>query len=435
MRFYKLLPANGLYCRSFCLLLREIMDNNKEILATKQRFGIIGNSEPLNDAIRRALLAAKVDLSVLINGESGAGKEFFPKIIHDNSSRKHNKYIAVNCGAIPEGTIDSELFGHEKGAFTGAVAARKGYFEEANGGTIFLDEVAELPMPTQARLLRILENGEYIKVGASVVQKSNVRIIAATNVDLRKAVSERKFREDLFHRLSTIPIVVPALRDRGDDILLLTRKFAGDFANRYRTEGVVLDDSAKAELLNYPWPGNVRQLKNVVEQINLFESGNTLNASQVRKYLPDFEGFTGAVATQTSTQASSTYEQEREMLLKMILQINRELEDLKEKVYTLMHGTGAKTDSNLPVLINRHTSIANDDTKLPTMLSHSDYMPHIVEDVTDSTLSLEDSERELIRKALERNGNNRRKTAGELKISERTLYRKIKEYGLENPEL
>ena len=290
-------------------------------------------------------------------------------------------------------------------------------------------------MPTQARLLRILENGEYIKVGSSVVQKSNVRIIAATNVDLRKAVSERKFREDLFHRLSTIPIVVPALRDRGDDILLLTRKFAGDFANRYRTEGVVLDDSAKAELLNYPWPGNVRQLKNVVEQINLFESGNTLNALQVRKYLPDFEGFTGAVATQTSTQASSTYEQEREMLLKMILQINRELEDLKEKVYTLMHGTGAKTDSNLPVLLNRHTPIANDDTKLPTMLSHSDYMPHIVEDVTDSTLSLEDSERELIRKALERNGNNRRKTAGELKISERTLYRKIKEYGLENPEL
>ena len=409
-------------------------ENSQEILGAKQRFGIIGNSEPLNDAIRRALLAAHVDLSVLIIGESGAGKEFFPKIIHENSARKHKKYIAVNCGAIPEGTIDSELFGHEKGAFTGAIAARKGYFEEANGGTIFLDEVAELPMPTQARLLRILENGEYIKVGSSVVQKSDVRIIAATNVELRKAVEERRFREDLFHRLSTIPITVPPLRKRGDDILLLTRKFSSDFANRYRTDGVTFDDSAKAELKNYSWPGNVRQLKNVIEQINLFEAGRTLDAEAVRPYLPVYGKDFTPVVTNSSSSNSPTYEQERDMLLQLIFKLNKEIEALKDKVYG--SDEHVKDRSSVPVLFNKQQSgVHHNDFKFEDyhhiISRQDDFDGHEVEDATYTTMSLEDTEKESIKRALERNSGKRKKTADELQISERTLYRKIKEYGLE----
>lgn len=408
-------------------------DNAKEILQAKQRFGIIGNSEPLNDAIRRAILAAHVDLSVLINGESGAGKEFFPKIIHENSIRKHKRYIAVNCGAIPEGTIDSELFGHEKGAFTGAIAARKGYFEEANGGTIFLDEVAELPMPTQARLLRVLENGEYIKVGSSTVQKCDVRIIAATNVDLRKAVEEKKFREDLFHRLSTIPIYVPPLRKRGDDILLLTRKFAGDFSQKYKTDGVVFNETAKAELLKYGWPGNVRQLKNVIEQINLFEAGKTLGADEVRPYLPVYNvGFTPVVTGESNT--SPAYEQERDMLLQLIFNIKQELETLKKKIYGT-DGDDMPNEPERPILhkLPAHKDNGNAEINYhnSSIYTSSNFEHHEVEDATYTPMSLEETEKESIKKALEKNRGKRKKTADELQISERTLYRKIKEYGLE----
>lgn len=266
----------------------EINDISPEIQRVKQRYSIIGNASALLGAVSRAMQVAPIDLSVLIIGESGVGKEFFPNIIHDFSARKHNKYIAVNCGAIPEGTIDSELFGHEKGAFTGAISSRKGYFEEADGGTIFLDEVAELPLTTQARLLRVLESGEYIKVGSSEVQKTNIRVVAATNKNMLEAVSEGKFREDLYYRLSTILIQIPALRERGNDILLLTRKFANDFAEKYRMPAIKLNDNAKEVLLGYRWPGNVRQLKNVIEQVSLFEAGEDVDGEKMKKYLPQY---------------------------------------------------------------------------------------------------------------------------------------------------
>ena len=309
------------------------MSNMTEIspqaVAMKQRLGIVGNASALNNAVERALRVAPIDLSVLVTGESGTGKEFFPQIIHLNSARKHGKYIAVNCGAIPEGTIDSELFGHEKGAFTGAVASRKGYFEEASGGTIFLDEVAELPLTTQARLLRVLESGEFIKVGSSEVQKTNIRVVAATNVDMARAVAEGKFREDLYYRLSTVQISVPALRDRGSDILLLARKFASDFAERYRTPQVTFDDEARERLLHYRWPGNVRQLKNVVEQIALFEAGRVITSADIVPYLP--ESVNSYVPT-LMQPAGGAYEREREMLFNMIFKLQREIEALREQV-------------------------------------------------------------------------------------------------------
>lgn len=303
--------------------------NPQELLQAKQRFGIIGNSQALMAAVGRAMQVAPIDLSVLVNGESGAGKEFFPQIIHAYSSRKHNKYIAVNCGAIPEGTIDSELFGHEKGAFTGAISSRKGYFEEADGGTIFLDEVAELPLTTQARLLRVLESGEFIKVGSSTVQKTNIRVVAATNVNMQKAVAEGRFREDLYYRLSTIFIAVPPLRDRGDDILLLARKFSRDFAEKYRMPAIEFDDSAKSVLLSFRWPGNVRQLKNMVEQISLFDAGQTVSGADVRTYLPDAgSDYTPAVA---AGDFRHSYEKERELLFKMIFEMRQELDNLREE--------------------------------------------------------------------------------------------------------
>ena len=314
------------------------LEISPEILQAKQRFGIIGNSQPLLAAVSRAMQVAPIDLSVLINGESGAGKEFFPQIIHNYSPRKHKKYIAVNCGAIPEGTIDSELFGHEKGAFTGAISSRKGYFEEADGGTIFLDEVAELPLTTQARLLRVLESGEFIKVGSSEVQKTNIRVVAATNVNMQKAVAEGRFREDLYYRLSTIYIAVPPLRDRGDDILLLARKFSKDFAERYRMPAVEFDDTAKTAMMTYRWPGNVRQLKNVVEQISLFEAGHKLSAAEMMEYLPD-AGHEYAPAV-SAERVSYDYEKEREVIFKMLFEMRNEIAKLHEAI-----GHHGKADS------------------------------------------------------------------------------------------
>ena len=403
-----------------------------EIREAKQRFGIIGNSPSLMAAISRALQVAPIDLSVLINGESGAGKEFFPQIIHAFSSRKHNKYIAVNCGAIPEGTIDSELFGHEKGAFTGAISSRKGYFEEANGGTIFLDEVAELPLTTQARLLRVLESGEFIKVGSSEVQKTNIRVVAATNVNMQKAVAEGRFREDLYYRLSTIFIAVPPLRDRGDDIILLSRKFSRDFADKYRMPAIELDDTAKQALLAYRWPGNVRQLKNLIEQISLFDAGRKISADDVTSYLPYAGGdFTPAVAP---GEMHYSYEKEREMLFKMIFEMRKEIDSLRDEIKDFAHGSTHSQMGTIKNLQKGYTS----QPMLPQHPVHevhdAEYVnaePASADDAQTATMTLEDTERETIRRSLERNDGKRKKTADELKISERTLYRKIKEYGLE----
>lgn len=300
---------------------------SEEVKKAKQRFSIIGSAPSLLNAIDRAIIVAPIDLSVLVTGPSGAGKEFFPKIIHAYGSRKHKKYIAVNCGAIPEGTIDSELFGHEKGAFTGAVSARKGYFEEANGGTIFLDEVAELPMTTQARLLRVLETGEYLKVGSSTVQKTDIRVVAATNVDLQERIKKGKFREDLYYRLSTIQINIPALHERGDDILLLAKKFAVDFAERYMKPQITFDESAQHALLVYNWPGNVRQLKNVVEQLALFHAGNVVTRREVIELLP-----LSATPESSLSQAGHSYESEREFLWQSILSLRAELSDLRREL-------------------------------------------------------------------------------------------------------
>ncbi len=404
------------------------VDITPEIREAKQRFGIIGNSPALMAAVSRALQVAPIDLSVLINGESGAGKEFFPQIIHAFSSRKHSKYIAVNCGAIPEGTIDSELFGHEKGAFTGAISSRKGYFEEANGGTIFLDEVAELPLTTQARLLRVLESGEFIKVGSSEVQKTNIRVVAATNVNMQKAVAEGRFREDLFYRLSTIFIAVPPLRDRGDDIILLSRKFSRDFADKYRMPAIELDDSAKNALLSYRWPGNVRQLKNLIEQISLFDAGRRISAEDVGKYLPYAGGdFTPAIA---AGEVHHSYETEREMLFKMIFEMRKEIDNLRKEIEDMGNGSMPHNTTIKNLQKNYIPQPVLPAHPLPVAQSHAEEF--VGEEITDDTaMTLEDTERETIRRSLERNDGKRKKTAEELKISERTLYRKIKEYGLE----
>lgn len=418
-----------------------------DILKAKQRYSIIGNASALVNAVGRAIQVAPIDLSVLIIGESGSGKEFFPNIIHDYSARKHNRYIAVNCGAIPEGTIDSELFGHEKGAFTGAISSRKGYFEEADGGTIFLDEVAELPLTTQARLLRVLESGEYIKVGSSVVQKTNIRVVAATNKDMLQAVSEGKFREDLYYRLSTILIQVPPLRARGNDILLLARKFAGDFAEKYRMPNVKLLDDAKNALLSYRWPGNVRQLKNVIEQLSLFEAGNSVDAEQVKKYLPQYGGDYKPAVTSAS---SFNYNQERELLFKMLFKMQNELDELRSRLESVQHRARETRHIDTTSSEMRHShslmhySSQYDKTEETSEVEYSEVagdeqdvqdIEHVaVEKVSAKslgTMTLEDTERETIRRSLERNGGKRRRTAEELNISERTLYRKIKEYGLE----
>lgn len=414
----------------------SLTDNDipAEVRQARQRFGIVGNAPALIRAIGRALRVAPIDLSVLVTGESGSGKEFFPKIIHNYSPRKHARYIAVNCGAIPEGTIDSELFGHEKGAFTGAVATRKGYFEEADGGTIFLDEVAELPLTTQARLLRVLESGEFIKVGSSQVQRTNIRVVAATNVDMLAAVAEGRFREDLYYRLSTVQIAVPPLRDRGADIMLLARKFAGDFSERYRMPAITFDDEARSSMLHYGWPGNVRQLKNVVEQLALFHAGETLSRQQLQPYLPgNVNVYTPAVIGRDSAGAGSgAYEREREMLFNMIFNMQREIDRLREAI-------DRHTDNERATSHDLCLSMPGDsDLHETPHMSHSIVKMSDWQDITGTTAvntaqpkSLEDTEREAIQRTLEKNGGRRKATAQELNISERTLYRKIKEFGLE----
>lgn len=403
-----------------------------QVLRAKQRFGIIGNAPALIAAVERAIRVAPIDLSVLVTGESGSGKEFFPQIIHEFSSRKHAKYIAVNCGAIPEGTIDSELFGHEKGSFTGAVGTRKGYFEEADGGTIFLDEVAELPLSTQARLLRVLETGEFFKVGSSTVQRTDIRVVAATNVDMLKAVEEGRFREDLYYRLSTVNIAVPPLRDRGNDIMLLARKFASDFGERYRMPPVTFSDEARGLMMRYRWPGNVRQLKNVVEQTALFDAGREVTADDIEQYLPAG----GPVYTPVIASAPShTYDREREAIFNMIFRMQKEIDALRAEI------------EKRPAPAQQIATPASEVREMPMSLVHYHHPAahtSTVEDITadditaagsaatpQPSLTLEDTERETIRRSLENNGGRRKATARELNISERTLYRKIKEYGLE----
>ena len=392
----------------------------EDILKVKQRFSIVGNSPALLAAIERAVKVAPIDLSVLVTGESGSGKEFFPKIIHAYGARKHKKYIAVNCGAIPEGTIDSELFGHEKGSFTGAISTRKGYFEEADGGTIFLDEVAELPLTTQARLLRVLETGEFLKVGSSIVQKTDIRIVAATNVDLLKAVEKGKFREDLYYRLSTVMIDVPPLHDRGDDIVLLARKFAADFSEKYMTAPITFSEDARRAMLLYRWPGNVRQLKNVVEQLALFNAGTEIERRTLLELLPMNYGDSAALV---STRPLHSYESEREMLFQMIYSMQREIADLKANL-----GEG-----------NVHNMVSNPGNA-QSLIKYNSEAP--VFDIRDNTPAeeiqdpavpgtLEDAERETIAAALRRNNGNKKLTAEQLNISQRTLYRKIHELGLE----
>ena len=397
----------------------------EEVQQAKMRFGIIGSAHALMEAVQRAIKVAPIDLSVLVTGESGVGKEFFPKIIHAFSARKHARYIAVNCGAIPEGTIDSELFGHEKGAFTGAISARKGYFEEADGGTIFLDEVAELPLTTQARLLRVLESGEFIKVGSSNVQRTNIRIVAATNVDMLKAVAEGRFREDLYYRLSTVQIHVPALRDRGNDIALLARKFASDFAERYRTPAITLGDDARRLLLQYRWPGNVRQLKNVIEQAALFQAGATVSADDLRRYMPsDSTGYAPAIAT----PAAHNYAQEREILFNMIFRMQREIDSLRAMISdsetTHHHQNGIIDNMPRSLVTLAHAAEVN-GRQAPIDVTASELTDATAD--TISPISLEDTERETIRRVLDKHAGRRKAAAQEL----RTLYRKIKEYGLE----
>lgn len=391
-----------------------------DVQQIKLRFGIIGNNAGLNRAIDVALQVAPTDLSVLITGESGVGKETFPQIIHQNSPRKHGQYIAVNCGAIPEGTIDSELFGHEKGSFTGALSDRKGYFEVADGGTIFLDEVGELPTSTQARLLRVLETGEFIRVGSSKVQKTNVRIVAATNVNLLQAVSEGKFREDLFYRLSTVPIQVPPLRERGDDIILLFRKFASDCAEKYRMPAVRLEEDARQLMLSYRWPGNVRELKNVTERISVIEESREISATVLRLYLPDtnMEKFPVLVKQESDQKV---FNSEREILYQVLFDMKKDVNDLKKLVHDIMGGKMPVNVQEEPVTYSHPIHAVQ---SAPTIQE--------VEEVKEEEpISLEDAEKEMIRKALEKNNGRRKYAAADLKISERTLYRKIKEYNLE----
>ena len=390
-----------------------------EVQQIKQRFGIIGNSPGLNRAIDVALQVAPTDLSVLITGESGVGKETFPQIIHQNSPRKHGQYIAVNCGAIPEGTIDSELFGHEKGSFTGALADRKGYFEVADGGTIFLDEVGELPIPTQARLLRVLETGEFIKVGSSKVLKTNVRIVAATNVNLIQAVADGKFREDLYYRLNTVPIQIPPLRERPDDIILLFRKFAGDCAEKYRMPPVRLDDEARQLLTSYRWPGNVRELKNITERISVIEENRDITADVLRLYLPDLNVEKYPVLVKKQDNDQKFFNSEREILYQVLFDMKKDVNDLKKLVHDIMGG-------KMPMPVADETPYAH-----PIRPVHSAPIQEAEAVEEEETLSLEEVEKEMIRKALEKHNGRRKNAAADLKISERTLYRKIKEYNLE----
>jgi transcriptional regulator with PAS, ATPase and Fis domain len=408
------------------------------IQQVKQRFAIIGDNPMLNRAIDIAMQVAPTDLSVLITGESGTGKEVMPQIVHQLSARKHGPYIAVNCGAIPEGTIDSELFGHEKGSFTGAHEARKGYFEVANGGTIFLDEVAELPMPTQSRLLRVLETGEFIRVGSSKVQKTNVRIVAATNVNIIDAINKNKFREDLYYRLNTVPIITPPLRERKEDIHLLFRKFATDFADRYKMPPIKLDDEAKEILNNYPWPGNIRQLKNVTEQISIIEKSREISSEQILKYLP-VEHLSKLPAIYKGEDAANEFS-ERDLLYKVLFDMRNDITDLKKLVFEIIQRDGIPPDiresqagliqqlyHDLPKTQATETPIHYPAFKKPEYTAEETDEEH---EVVEESLSLADTEIELIKKALDKHKGKRKNAAKELGISERTLYRKIKEYNM-----
>jgi len=419
--------------------------SNNEYLSIKQRFGIIGNSPKLNHAIQVAAQVAPTDMTVLITGESGSGKESFSKIIHQLSAKKHGKFIAINCGAIPEGTIDSELFGHEKGSFTGAYEARKGYFEVTSGGTIFLDEIGEMPVQTQARLLRVLENGEFIKVGSSKVLKTDVRVVAATNVNLMEAVEKGKFREDLYYRLSTVPIFVPPLRERGSDIDLLFRKFASDFAEKYRVESIRVTEDAKHLLLRYRFPGNIRQLKNLVEQISALEMERTITADTLMKYLPQ-QGSNLPAIYKGGTESKESLN-ERDLLYKVLFDMKKDMNDLKKLVHEMVENGNVDTSvlednpnlfrnlENTPVLPSETNK---KDLGEPLFLDSSnpdseDY-EYDVQDITheeDESLSIEEKEKELIIKALRKNNNKRKYAAQDLGISERTLYRKIKQYEID----
>jgi transcriptional regulator with PAS, ATPase and Fis domain len=413
----------------------------KDLQNIKQRFGIIGNFDGLNRAIDIAVQVAPTDLSVLISGESGTGKEIFPQVIHSHSTRKHGQYIAVNCGAIPEGTIDSELFGHEKGSFTGASDSRKGYFEVADGGTIFLDEVAELPLSTQVRLLRVLETGEFMRVGSSKVQKTNVRVIAASNVEVPVAIDQGKFREDLFYRLNTVPIKIPALRDRGEDIFLLFRKFAVDFAEKYIMPAIRLDSDAKNILLTYSWPGNVRQLKNITEQISIIEREREITGPTLRNYLPIYGGVKLPAIIKKDDDKS--FSSEREILYKILFDMKSDMNDLKKLVFDLIRKGDLDVDfseNNSRVIKNLFSESVNaDHTTSNDEIPEVDYTQHTsrndiqdTEEIIEESLSLSDKEVEMIRKALEKYNGKRKMAATELGISERTLYRKIKEYGIES---
>lgn len=424
-----------------------------EIQSVKQRFGIIGTTELLNRAIDIAVQVAPTDLSVLITGESGVGKENFPQIIHYYSHRKHGPYIAVNCGAIPEGTIDSELFGHEKGSFTGATADRKGYFEVADGGTIFLDEVGELPLSTQVRLLRVLEAGEFIKVGSSKTQKTNVRVVAASNLNMIQATRDGRFREDLFYRLNTVPIAIPALRERKEDIVLLFRKFASDFAEKYRMPAVKLTEDAKIMLTNYYWNGNVRQLKNITEQISVIEQQREITSQILRTYLPkdDIERLP-ALFTKTGGD-QKTFNSEREILYQVLFDMKKDMNDLKKLVHDIMNNQQndiQPSETHFPSTILNHkdnfitSSTAGTEYKSDKSSRESNkfigaadyeesYQDAEVYNESDNQkpLTLEDMERQMIKKTLEKHRGKRKAAADELQISERTLYRKIKEYGIE----
>jgi transcriptional regulator with PAS, ATPase and Fis domain len=406
-----------------------------DILSVKQRFGIIGNSPLLDRAIDIARQVAPTDLSVLITGESGVGKEIFPQIIHHLSARKHGPYIAVNCGAIPEGTIDSELFGHEKGSFTGAHEARKGYFEVANGGTIFLDEVAELPLSTQVRLLRVLESGEFFKVGSSRSQKTDVRVVAATNVDVQAAIDSGKFRQDLFYRLNSVPISVPALRERRDDIVLLFRKFASDFAEKYRMPALELDEEAKQELMNYRWTGNVRQLKNFTEQISIIERNRNITAETIQRYLPETTQRDLPVLFKDANKPNELTE--RELLYKVLFDMRRDITDLKKLVGEIIGHDEVAQHFNRSgqvfeeVLVNENPRPEVNRVTVCEKSQPLDDEHFVHSEVLEESLSLQVRELELIKRALQKNEGRRRNAARELGISERTLYRKIKEYGLE----
>ena len=414
------------------------------LINIKQRFGIIGNDPILNRSIEKAIRVSPTDISVLVTGESGVGKESYPKIIHQLSHRKHNKYIAVNCGAIPEGTIDSELFGHEKGAFTGAANARKGYFEVADGGTIFLDEVGELPLTTQVRLLRVLENGEFIKVGASSVQKTNVRIVSATNLDMEKAILKGKFREDLYYRLSTVEIKIPPLRERKEDIHLLFRKFASDFAKKYNMPTIRLVEGAQKLLNSYRWNGNIRQLRNVAEQLSVLEEKRDVSSPKLKSYLPNFNSTLPALVNKSNS--SSDFSNEREILYKILFDMKKDLNDLKEITSHLKNDNRAVDfkDEDTSVFEKLHNENSDNSKEKAELIeinkkestfnisNGSQDKYHFVEEINEEEpLSIHDKELELIIKALERNQGKRKAAAIELGISERTLYRKIKQHDSE----